>query len=355
MAIPKNSIGLVLKAYKKIFPSVRQELAYWKKRAEAIPNEELKRQALLSMKGKDFHSEGGAIFALIAEERYRDVIKFIVSYQTISDYLDNLCDRSNSLDPRDFSALHQAMEDALDVERPIRDYYKYRLDRDDGGYLAELVETCRSFLRTLPNYPFIKERMLELCQYYCDLQVHKHVTKEERLKRLKNWFATHCRDFPRMEWYEFSACCGSTLGIFCLVAYAARKDFQPKDAEYIQAGYFPYIQGFHILLDYFIDQEEDRLGGDLNFCFYYDHQQKLQHRLTLFFTEADRHAQQLPHAKFHRLINRGLLGVYLSDDKVKRQPLVKEMAMKLMKLGGWTSYFFYLNGKGYRLWKQISR
>lgn len=37
--------------------------------------------------------------------------------------------------------------------------------------------------------------------------------------------------------------------------------------EKIKAGYFPYIQGLHILLDYLIDQEEDKAGGDLNFCF----------------------------------------------------------------------------------------
>ena len=44
-------------------------------------------------------------------------IKFIVAYQTISDYLDNLCDRSSSLDPQDFAALHESMGDALSVER----------------------------------------------------------------------------------------------------------------------------------------------------------------------------------------------------------------------------------------------
>ena len=80
---------------------------------------------------------------------------------------------------------------------------------------------------------------------------------------------------PEMEWYEFSACSGSTLGIFCLVSYALRDDFKLEDAENIRKGYFPYIQGLHILFDYFIDQEEDQAGGDLNFCFYYENKQAI--------------------------------------------------------------------------------
>ena len=42
--------------------------------------------------------------ALTAFGKRANAIKFIVAYQTISDYLDNLCDRSTSLDPDDFSA-----------------------------------------------------------------------------------------------------------------------------------------------------------------------------------------------------------------------------------------------------------
>ena len=90
-----------------------------------------------------------------------------------------------------------------------------------------------------------------------------------------------------MEWYEFSACSGSTLGIFCLVSYAMSSQFEREDVENIRNGYFPYIQGLHILLDYFIDQEEDKVGGDLNFCFYYENNQQLFHRLKYFMEQAD--------------------------------------------------------------------
>ncbi|MCL6572138.1 MAG: tetraprenyl-beta-curcumene synthase family protein [Bacillus sp. (in: Bacteria)] len=341
-------ITLMLGVYRKILPAVHQELAYWKSRAEKIPNLELRSQALASLEHKTFHCEGGAILALTAKDDYKNAIKFIVAYQTISDYLDNLCDRSTSLDPEDFAALHESMSDALDINATRKDYYRYRTDHDDDHYLLDLSETCRSVLKDLEHYDVIKDYLLELCHYYCDLQIHKHVIPVERVPRLEKWFHTHQKRFPEMEWYEFSACSGSTLGIFCLLSYGMRDDFQERDAENIRKGYFPYIQGLHILLDYFIDQEEDRREGDLNFCSYYDSQETLFKRLKYFIVEADRHTEFLPHKEFHQLINRGLLGIYLSDTKVHKQKNVRKLAKDLIKSGGWVSYFFYFNGLAYR-------
>ncbi|MFP3361358.1 DUF2600 family protein, partial [Planococcus sp. SIMBA_143] len=80
-----------------VFPIVHQELNGWKKRAEEIPNQELRNQALASIEHKTFHCEGGAILSLLALDKKPETIRFIVAYQTISDYLDNLCDRSVSL------------------------------------------------------------------------------------------------------------------------------------------------------------------------------------------------------------------------------------------------------------------
>jgi tetraprenyl-beta-curcumene synthase len=336
------------RVYRIILPAAHKELAYWKSRAEKIPNPELRAQALASIEHKTFHCEGGAILALTAKKDYKKAIKFIVAYQTISDYLDNLCDRSTSLNPEDFAALHESMADALVLNPDKKNYYRLRADQDDDNYLYDLSETCRSVLREMTHYEEIKDYLLELCQYYCELQIHKHVKHEERVPRLEKWFHLNQHHLPEMEWYEFSACSGSTLGIFCLISYALRDDFQQSDADNIRNGYFPYIQGLHILLDYFIDQEEDIAGGDLNFCSYYDSQETLFRRLKHFVVEADRHTEFLPHKNFHRLINRGLLGIYLSDEKVRKQKNVRNLAKGIIKTGGWISYFFYFNGLAYR-------
>ncbi|WP_394235647.1 tetraprenyl-beta-curcumene synthase family protein [Niallia oryzisoli] len=355
MSVPSMPLSLMSQSYRKVFPCVNQELSYWKERAHNIPDPELRKQALASINHKTFHCEGGAIMALMANEQYAEVIRFIVAYQTISDYLDNLCDRSTSLDPADFRALHEAMGDALSLEKSQGSYYRYRPEQDDGNYLYDLVATCRQVLSECVHYEKIKDYLLELCGYYCDLQVHKHVIPDERVPRLKRWFHENKEDMPKMEWYEFSACSGSTLGVFCLVAYAFSNDFQDRYALDIRKGYFPYIQGLHILLDYLIDQEEDKLEGDLNFCFYYENEEQLFTRLKHFIREADRHTNSLPHRRFHRLINRGLLGLYLSDEKVRKQRDVRKLAKGILKAGGSVSFFFFINAMIYRTLQKISR
>jgi tetraprenyl-beta-curcumene synthase len=345
---PSNPISLMRQIYRDILPDVHLYLKDWRRKAERIPNVELRKQAMMSIDTKTFHCEGGAIYGLLAGSHRSEVIKFIVAYQTISDYLDNLCDRSTSLDPGDFQALHQSMLHALTPEALPENYYRLREEQDDGGYLTELVQTCQDVLRQLPNYGLIKDSLHELAHYYCDLQVHKHVIEKDRVPRLKAWFDSYSDNLPVMSWYEFSACSGSTLGIFCLVSYAFQgnqsKDFYTK----IKKGYFPWVQGLHILMDYFIDQEEDRRGGDLNFCFYYDDEAMMVERFLHFINEADKSIATLPDKKFHYLINRGLLGIYLADQKVRKQKYMWQAARKMIRTGGGSTFFFFLNGLLYQ-------
>ena len=350
--IPTSPWTMMIKACFNVLPDAHRCLNRWKDLAKHIPNPELRRQALASISTKTFHCEGGSAYGLLAGKKCGEAIRFIVAYQTISDYLDNLCDRSTSLDPADFRALHESMLNALTPGARRANYYRFRDEQDDGGYLTSLVRTCQDVLEKVPAYDKISSALHELEGYYCNLQVHKHVKEEDRVPRLKEWFEAYRNDMPEMSWYEFSACCGSTLGIFCLVACAFNEQCSDDLVSRVKGAYFPWVQGFHILLDYFIDQEEDRLERDLNFCSYYKDDEEMLRRLTYFFNQADRNISGLPNQEFHRMVNRGLFAIYLSDKKVGRQKTVRKMAKKLIRLGGWGTYFFYLNGWIYRRIKQ---
>ncbi|MBU8905287.1 tetraprenyl-beta-curcumene synthase family protein [Desertibacillus haloalkaliphilus] len=348
MKVPSQPLTLLASVYRHVIPSVHHYLNGWKEKARAIPNEELRTQALLSIENKAFHCEGGGIYGLLAKEENDKVIRFIVAYQTISDYLDNLCDRSTSLDPTDFRALHDSMLHALTPGAEPVNYYRYRDEQDDGGYLESLVMTCQDVLQSLPSYEKIAASLKELAGYYCDLQVYKHVKKEDRVPLLEEWFEKHKSQLPEMTWYEFSACAGSTLGIFCLVSYAVDEHLTVETVANIKDGYFPWVQGLHILLDYFIDQEEDREGGDLNFCFYYDSKQEMMDRFQQFKQQADASIAKLPDRKFHTMINKGLLAIYLADEKVRKQEDVRDLSKRVLRLGGTSSLFFYLNSWVFR-------
>jgi tetraprenyl-beta-curcumene synthase len=348
LRVPTNLITLTTRIFLQLRPIVHQYLHEWKQRAQIIPDPELRRQALMSIASKTFHCEGGSIYGLLAGDQYKQAIRFIVAYQTISDYLDNLCDRSTSLDPEDFRALHESMRHALTPGAALSDYYRHRQEQDDGGYLAALVQTCQQVLNNLTDYGNAAAAVCELADYYCDLQVHKHVRNDQRVERLEAWFNQHKDKSPGLSWYEFSACSGSTLGIFCIIACLLSKNTTAGLIDKIKKAYFPWVQGLHILLDYLIDQEEDRTGHDLNFCSYYPDGDSMAERLGLFYRQAQLSVETLPNSDFHRLINRGLLSIYLSDYKVSQQESVRRVARKLLSLGGAKSIFFYLHCWIYR-------
>lgn len=349
--IPSNVFNLMFHIYREIFPKVNKELMYWRKRAMKIPNHELRKQALSSLTTKRFHCQGGAVFALLAKHRWEEATRFIVAYQTICDYLDNLCDRSTSMDPNDFRLLHQSLLDALNPENSTQNYYRLRSDQQDDNYLGDLVQTCQHILSGLKGYSHIIRFLLNFEKLYEDLQVHKHVVPSERLNRLKKWHNQNQEKHFSLSWYEFSAATGSTLAIFCMVSYALGDGISSDLASKIERSYFPYVQGLHILLDYYIDQEEDENEGDLNFCSFYVCEEQLKRRIMYFIKQAHISIKTLPNYPFHRMISDGMIGLYLSDPKVYSLGNSKEMRRALLAAGGLRSSFFYWNAKVYRLKK----
>ncbi|GAA4727127.1 tetraprenyl-beta-curcumene synthase family protein [Brevibacillus fulvus] len=341
----RRSWQLIYRMYRYIKPVLEQEFGTWYKRAEQIPDSELRRQALASMSTKKFHCEGGCVYASQTLSYINVLVPLIIAYQTISDYLDNLCDRSTSLDPQDFRQLHLSMQDALTPDAPLRDYYLYREEKDDGGFLASLVRTCQESIRQLPSYAIIQQDVVRLSTLYSELQVYKHIAHDQREAALLNWWKPYQEKYPNIYWQEFSAVTGSTIGIFALFALATAHDLEEQTVTTVIEAYFPWICGLHILLDYLIDLEEDRQGGDLNFVSYYDTEQEAITRLQFFIQQAKLNAKKLPNSEFHQMIVDGLVALYLADRKVNRnQPEIYLIAKQLLRYTrGFPSWFFYIN------------
>jgi pantothenate kinase type III len=87
------AIGTTLLRYLgTVLPEVERQLGEWRIRADAIPDRQLRVQALASLSHKRFHCQGGSIFCAAPGEYRPQLLRFIVAYQTMCDYLDNLCD-----------------------------------------------------------------------------------------------------------------------------------------------------------------------------------------------------------------------------------------------------------------------
>lgn len=317
------------------------ELTRWNYLAGKIPDPELRRQAIASLKLKRFHAQGGAVYALYpAVASHENILKFIVAFQTISDYLDNLCDRAGVEDEAAFRQLHLAMFDAVAPEGDLHDYYRYYPYHDDLGYLNLLVTECRTELLKFPAYRLILSSLKEQIQLYADLQSLKHLRKSIRLSRLSSWAKSYQEYYPDLLWGEFAAATGSTLGIFLLFAAASEESLTAAETARIDKAYFPYIHGLHILLDYYIDAQEDQKMGDLNFVQYYSNQQQCQTRLQFFIGESLKKSAFLRYPKFHQTVIMGLLAMYLSDAKA-HTAANQSTTNELLRTGGPTAIFYH--------------
>lgn len=320
-----------------IFPKVRLHLKEYKKIACGCKSHELKKQATLSIEKKDFHCLGGSVYAVGCKK----ILPFITSFQTISDYLDNLCDRTGIYHEEGFRLLHKAMIDSLSPTSFTPNYYEFYPIQDDGGYLSHLVKNCQDTIITLPSYCGVRQNCLKLTELYRDLQVYKHLDPKDREIKLIQWANSHRPLAPNLYWWEFAAATGSTLPTFALIKEASSKNLNQKQVKDLYEAYFPWISGLHILLDYLIDEKEDLLEGDLNFVTYYETRNQLKQRLMLFIKNSMENTQSLKHKNFHQLVVKGLLAMYLSDPKVSQDKELFNLSMDLIDYSGKDTQFMY--------------
>lgn len=324
----------------EVRPHVVRGLEPLRLRAMAIPHPELRAQALSSLDTKQFHCEGGGVFGGSSRDPSGFLLDFLLPYQTLCDYLDTVTDRGPSTAPDNLRLLHQSLLDAVVPEAGLQNYYALHPHQDDGGYVADLITRCHTALAHFPGYDAVRSSMTRLISLYIDLQVFKHGPLEERVPRLEDWWARECPAHLGLFWWEFAAATGSTLGLFALLNLAARPHPAAREVDALTSLYFPWVGALHILLDYFVDQEEDLSGGDLNFVTYYATPAEAVARIRAIYRECLQKAQTLPDASFHRYVSRGLLGFYLSDPKMRKNPSAH--ACRLLVSGGSVSLGVYL-------------
>ncbi|MCY0863866.1 MAG: tetraprenyl-beta-curcumene synthase family protein [Sulfobacillus sp.] len=314
-------------------PTVARYLAEWQTQATAIEHPALRTQALSSLTTKQFHCEGGGIFSSPSRDPEQRLLPFIVAYQTACDYLDTITDRGPSQAPDNLRQLHQALLDAVTPGKSPEAYFRSHPDGDDGGYLTRLVTRCQTEVATWPGWSAVAPYIRTWVSLYIDLQVYKHGPVETRVPLLSAWADRHADPRWSLEWWEFAAATGSTLGLFALAGEAqAGPSPSPDRIDRLARLYFPWMGALHILLDYWIDQQEDAEGGDLNFVTYYPSQKEALQRIERIFDEALAASTLLEDAAFHHYIARGLLGFYLADQKVRQG--LRSPSCRLLVQGG---------------------
>lgn len=308
-----------------IIPYASKRLAEIRADAAAIPDPALREQALASIDGKAYHVQGGSILATFLRSRAaRLYVDIIVPLETIYDYLDNLCDRLEGVPGNAYATLHEALLDAVDPSRPLGDYYRDGPKRNDGGYLLRLVHESRKGLARLPAFGAVNDRMAEVAAFYVELQTFKHLPVQEREDACRAWYERNAARFPGMRWWEFAAACGSSLPVFAMLYVASKPRPREADVGATFHAYFPDISAVHILLDYFIDQAEDREHGELNFVAAYRTPAEAMRRMQALIARADERARALRDGEYHSFLLNAMCLFYLTHPKVFEQHLDAE-------------------------------
>lgn len=305
-----------------VFPVARSTQRRFLARAEAIPDPRLRADALASHHDKGSNSEGLAALAVLAPpERRAQVVRSLVSYQLMLDYLDGVSERPSDDPLGNGLALHRAFDVALDPEAPHENYYEHTSMSDDGGYLHELIEVCRAPLRDLPSYPATREALLRQARLCRESQALNHALRYAGVQEeLDDWVdrtAAEAGLAPGFEWWELiAAAAASSLCVGALLALAATPGVDEMEARQVESAYFPWASGLNALLDSLVDLDED--PEEASHIRRYASREQAADRLQTIAAGARRRVAELPDGRLHEAILAGMGSLYLVHEEAWR-------------------------------------
>jgi tetraprenyl-beta-curcumene synthase len=302
-----------------VFPVARSTQRRLLARAEAIPDPRLRADALASHRDKGANSEGLAALAVLAPRGHRaEVVSSLVSYQLILDYLDGVSERPGPDPLANGLKLHRAFEVALDPEAAEGDYYSLAVACEDGGYLAELIRTCREPLLDLPSYPAAREALLRQARLCRESQALNHALRFTAVEaELDEWSARTAAEAglePGFEWWELiAAAAASSLCVGALLALAANPNVGEEDARRVESAYFPWASGLNALLDSLVDLDEDPEGA--SHLRRYESWEQATERLRTIALGARRRVAELPDGRLHEAVLAAMGSLYLIHEE----------------------------------------
>ena len=296
-----------------VFPCVRHEIRRWRRRASEIPDPDLRRLALTTQQSERGNLEGAAAFAVLAPfTRCSTVVRALVAFQAIYDYVDALSEQPNA-DPKSNGAqLHQALLDALDLQASHRDYYAHCQSLDDRGYISGLIGACRSAFGALPSYAVVTEPALRSVERMVVYQALNHEHPGGSHHALARWASAQTPPSTGLRWWETGAGAASSLVVFALIAAASQPAVSACEAVATEDAYFPWIGALHVLLDSLIDRPEDAQIGQHSLVDHYASPREAAARLRTITAHAMRSTASLPMGAQHALILAAMTSFYLS-------------------------------------------
>jgi tetraprenyl-beta-curcumene synthase len=302
-----------------VFPLARRELHGWRARASAIPHPALREIACRTLADEGLNAEGAALFAILAPVGRRSAAtRLLVAFQVMYDYLDALTERPTPEPLRSSRQLHRALVAALGAAAPPDGYFAhYRLadgtyGDGDGGYLTELIASCRRAFCGLPGADEARPHAMRAAVRCAEGQSHSHAAACTTQRGLIRWAERETPAGFDLHWWETAAAAESSLPIHALLASAAGRDFSASCATSIAAAYWPWVSGLNALLDDLIDTAEDAAEGTHSFVGHYRSPGQTAQRFAAMAAEASDAIARLPLRRRHAVIFAAMTSYYLA-------------------------------------------
>jgi tetraprenyl-beta-curcumene synthase len=329
-ALPRAFAATAARYLLLVLPAATHELDYWRARASEIPNPSLSRSAQESLV-KRGNIEGAALFATLAPAASRaQAIRALVAFQTAYNYLDTLSEQPSDSPLANARQLHLALPSALVADVPPApahaapsgvqhepspscvDFYAHNRERDDGGYLRGLLETCRSALAELPSYAAVAADARAAAARIVEFQTLNLSEADGGHAALKDWASRLAPAGSDLAWWETAAAAGSSLPVYALIAAAASPELDGCQVDAIHRAYFPWIGALHSLLDSLVDRREDEAGGRRCLLDYYGSTAHAAASLAGLAARACSATSDLPNPSAQRVIVTSMCSYYLS-------------------------------------------
>ena len=304
-------MAAALRYWLTVFPGRCREQRRARARARAIPDPVLRAVALDALR-KWGNIEGAAAFAvLVPRWRRGTAARAMASFQQAYNYLDMLSELPCADPMANARRLHEALLVAFEPGASHRDYYGDQAQRDDGGYLNELVDRCRAALTQLPSYHLVAAGATRAAERIVAFQSANTRELEGEDSALAAWVRAGLPECCDLRWWEAAAAGGSSLCVYALIAAAGRSGVDAREITLIERAYFPWIGALHSLLDNLVDVAEDHATGQHNLIGRYASGLEASTRMRLLAERSMRAARELA-GNSHELILAAMVSFYLS-------------------------------------------
>jgi tetraprenyl-beta-curcumene synthase len=295
-----------------IYPHARREMRHWERHAHTIPDPTLRTLAVHKLTDEHLNPEGAAFFATLGPRRHRrPLVRLIVAYQIMYDYLDAINEPADSACLTNGLQLHSALTYVVSPPKGQIDYYRHHPQHDDGGYLDSLIGACKDVLQALPSTDTVTPLLIRAADRCGEAQSHNHAVLPEGSEQLADWSRTQDHKHGYL-WWELAAAGISCLAIHALFAAAAVPRMTIQDATQVDMAYYPSICAISALLDSLIDYPYDHGTTNHSFTGHYDSSTLASERFAAITAEATAMIDRLSQRRRHKIILAGIASFYLS-------------------------------------------